>query len=380
MGGQERALSVRTLHFGREQLFWECMCVNASEVFPKGIQRGTMMQNPKVFLRPRDADKQKRLDQLQSTRDRILEEQKADREFEESMRAPRSQYTYLHHSSDDESEPDLTSDKIFARPMKATQTNGTQPVDEISESESDSDSDSDLDYGPKYSASGRLKKRNPYRESVKDLGLLPGDFEGCDINILDNLNIKGWEKFKRELEGLGIGMGADRSSVLPIRVMRLEQQQWLPVVEIYSRCALTFAKDKLVAISGMARELSKDMDWEYLAGLWRRDLEHQILWKVKVAHPATKKEDMRGSSWSWASVDGEIVIPDWRGYFYSGIPGEITWLSKVDLARVRLAGTDEFGQVRSGVLHITRRLSVVKIDKENTDPGAGDGDLIQVKK
>ncbi|KAH9217832.1 heterokaryon incompatibility protein-domain-containing protein [Leptodontidium sp. 2 PMI_412] len=158
---QERALSVRTLHFGREQLFWECMCVNSSEVFPKGIQR--------------------------------------------------------------------------------------------------------------------------------------------------------------ELEGLGIGLGADRSSVLPIRGMTLEQQQWLPVVEICSRCALTFAKDKLVAISGMARELSKDMDCEYLAGLWRRDLEHQILWKVKVAHPATKKEDMRGPSWSWASVDGEIVIPDWRGYFYRSV-------------------------------------------------------------
>jgi len=56
---QERALSVRTLHFGKQQLLWECMCNNASEVFPEGLQRGTMIQDPKVFLRSRDVDKQK---------------------------------------------------------------------------------------------------------------------------------------------------------------------------------------------------------------------------------------------------------------------------------------------------------------------------------
>ncbi|KAG4442990.1 hypothetical protein IFR05_001521 [Cadophora sp. M221] len=43
---QERALSVCTLHFGKEQLFWECMCTNASEVFPKGIQKGTITSHP----------------------------------------------------------------------------------------------------------------------------------------------------------------------------------------------------------------------------------------------------------------------------------------------------------------------------------------------
>ncbi|KAG4442991.1 hypothetical protein IFR05_001522 [Cadophora sp. M221] len=289
------------------------------------------------------------------------------------MGALTSENAHIYYSGDEESdsELDLTSDEAFARQMNAIQTK-----DGISESESDSDED----YGPKYSASGRLKKQKAYRDSVKSLKLVPRKFIGCDINILDNLSIKGWEKFKRELKRLGIGLVFDRPSVLPIRGMTLEQQQWLSVVEIYTRCALTFAKDKLVAISGMARELSKDMDCEYLAGLWRRDLEHQILWKVKGAHPATKKEDMRGPSWSWASVVGEIEIPDWRGYFYDAIPGDITWFSKVDLARVCLAGTDEFGQVRSGVLHITGPLSVVRIDKESShNPDAGDEDLILLK-
>ncbi|PVH73820.1 HET-domain-containing protein [Cadophora sp. DSE1049] len=160
---QERALSVRTLHFGSQQLFWECMCSNASEVFPQGLQRGT--------------------------------------------------------------------------------------------------------------------------------------------------------KFKQRLIELGIGQDSERLSVRPLRGMTLEQKQWIPLVEIYTRSALTFSKDKLVAISGMAREISGDMKCEYLAGLWRQDLEHQLLWKVITPHPATKKEDMRGPSWSWASVDGAVEIPGWRGYF-----------------------------------------------------------------
>jgi hypothetical protein len=34
---QERALSPRILHFGRQQLFWECRGLKASDVFPRGL-------------------------------------------------------------------------------------------------------------------------------------------------------------------------------------------------------------------------------------------------------------------------------------------------------------------------------------------------------
>jgi hypothetical protein len=64
----------------------------------------------------------------------------------------------------------------------------------------------------------------------------------------------------------------------------------------------------------------------------------------------------------------------------SGIPGEITWLSRVDLASVRLAGKEEFGQVRSGVLHMTGRLGVFRIDVEGRgDLASEEGDLIPTK-
>lgn len=46
---QERALSPRTLHFGKEQIFWECLDLQASEVCPRGFVEGTVMNRLKGF-------------------------------------------------------------------------------------------------------------------------------------------------------------------------------------------------------------------------------------------------------------------------------------------------------------------------------------------
>ena len=46
---QERALSIRTIHFGRRQLFWECNCGYGSEVFPEGFLQGTVVDSIKSF-------------------------------------------------------------------------------------------------------------------------------------------------------------------------------------------------------------------------------------------------------------------------------------------------------------------------------------------
>lgn len=66
----------------------------------------------------------------------------------------------------------------------------------------------------------------------------------------------------------------------------------------------------------MARVLSKEMECEYVSGMWRRDLEHQLLWRVQYPMAAVKEDQMRGPSWTWTSVDSTIEILDWRGNFY----------------------------------------------------------------
>jgi hypothetical protein len=67
----------------------------------------------------------------------------------------------------------------------------------------------------------------------------------------------------------------------------------------FSKCALLYSKDKLIAVSGLAIIIGADMKCSYLAGMWRKDLKHQMLWKVKQAMPAVKKDGIRGMSGSW---------------------------------------------------------------------------------
>lgn len=306
---QERALSIRTIHFGKHQLFWECLRKNATEVFPKGLLRGTRIEDPKIFLHSETRSKEVRMKKLQSTREKILKSKKRDEEFRARMREMRQRYRSLglDVSEDDESDEEM-SDRNFAKRLKSLQVSGQHPADESSES-----SDSDSDYQNLSARPWTKRKRSGY--SIKELGLVPQDFVGCDLNILDGLDIKGWRTFKTKLESWGFGAQSNRVEPLPIRGMALELSQWISVVEIFSRCSLSFSKDKLVAIAGLAHSLSQTLKCDYLAGLWRRDLEHQLLWKVREPFPAPKRDGTRGPSWSWASVDGKITIPDWRGYF-----------------------------------------------------------------
>lgn len=219
------------------------MCRNASEAFPKGLQMGTIIQDPKVFLSARGMNKEKRLDRLLSIRDWVLKTRIASIEYEKTV----SEYGQLIYSSDDEAETDLTSDKMFARQIKAVQTNGSQPKGENSESESDSEGN----YGPKYSSSRRLRRPKVRKISMKEIDLAPKDFEGCDINILDDLDIRGWGKFKLKLDGFS--QGSEHLSVLQVRGIALEQKKRLTVVEIHTQCALTFSKDSRCSPSSFSK-------------------------------------------------------------------------------------------------------------------------------
>lgn len=149
--------------------------------------------------------------------------------------------------------------------------------------------------------------------SIQGLGLVPADFEDCDLAILDGLDIRGWSEFKRCLEGWGIGAHSIPTYRCSVRHMSLGMSQWVQIVETYSKCALTFSEDKLVAISGLAQTLSKGMDCDYLAGLWRQDLEHQLLWCIYPPCSTPAKDNTRGPSWSWAAIDSQVHFGSWEG-------------------------------------------------------------------
>jgi hypothetical protein len=118
---------------------------------------------------------------------------------------------------------------------------------------------------------------------------------------------------------------------------------WPTIVKLYSRCLLTFGKDKLVAISGIAKRIyDRDPgDNNYIAGLWRRRIEEQLCWKVRTQMP--KVETPRAPSWSWAAVDGIIDFPVTFGYNYE---------QYIDVLDVSIGSHDPFGEIPTGKLTI----------------------------
>jgi hypothetical protein len=82
------------------------------------------------------------------------------------------------------------------------------------------------------------------------------------------------------------------------------------IVASYSRCNITFSRDKLVALSGLAKLMQQESGIEYVAGLWRKNLESQLRWQ-RTHSPGRRERPAvyRAPSWSWASIDGSLMIP-----------------------------------------------------------------------
>ena len=87
---------------------------------------------------------------------------------------------------------------------------------------------------------------------------------------------------------------------------------WYKLVERYSTCALTFDRDRLPAIAGIAAFVQTyDSGDQYLYGIWRNSLQQGLLWVVADNAP---QEVYYGStpsppSWSWARWKGSIRFP-----------------------------------------------------------------------
>lgn len=88
---------------------------------------------------------------------------------------------------------------------------------------------------------------------------------------------------------------------------------WQTAVRKYTSCNITNRSDKLIALWGIAKLVKDAMLSEYAEGLWEENLEDQLAWRVAECRlekrpdtPANRKIP----SWSWASMDGEIIVAD----------------------------------------------------------------------
>jgi hypothetical protein len=125
---------------------------------------------------------------------------------------------------------------------------------------------------------------------------------------------------------------------------------WIMAIRLYTRCHLTEERDKLVAVSAIAREIQPIIQDEYLAGLWRRYLPFQLLWFVH--HPPAgdripaRSKDYCAPSWSWASLNANIETE------LDTLKEGKDFMIKILEARVEITSSDMFGQVSAGYLRI----------------------------
>lgn len=85
---------------------------------------------------------------------------------------------------------------------------------------------------------------------------------------------------------------------------------WHSLVEMYTAGRQTYTSDKLLGISGLARQYlmrNRLRPTDYAAGMWRPSMPHSLLWRVPEGGRRPGK--YRAPTWTWASVDGRVVSP-----------------------------------------------------------------------
>ncbi|GAB1312567.1 Heterokaryon incompatibility domain-containing protein [Madurella fahalii] len=93
------------------------------------------------------------------------------------------------------------------------------------------------------------------------------------------------------------------------------EKQWWATVQSYSTLSLTYAHDKLPALSGIAKRTARLRSEDtYLAGLWRSSLEYDLLWLTKafqmpIRPSSVRPSEWRAPTWSWASIDAPVEYP-----------------------------------------------------------------------
>lgn len=129
---------------------------------------------------------------------------------------------------------------------------------------------------------------------------------------------------------------------------------WYALLEQFTGRELSKATDKLPAMSGWAKKLQKEIDAEYIAGLWSNDMMRGMAWWA-CDSSERKPEEYTGPSWSWTSYRDVL----WERPFSEEFSRVVDW--HVDLKEL----ANPFGQVRDA--HIRIRGPVVAIKQSSLE-------------
>lgn len=142
----------------------------------------------------------------------------------------------------------------------------------------------------------------------------------CECGNPEKLDYPRMEELRRRLETEKhgeVGEDTDRGRLKRISTCL---NFWIEVVEAYCRRELSWMRDKLPALSGVASEFDRIVNREelaatgdtpplrYLAGLWDIGVHRQLCWRPRRSRHDHHLEEYRAPTWSWASAEGEIYM------------------------------------------------------------------------
>ncbi|KAI9778955.1 MAG: hypothetical protein M1839_007766 [Geoglossum umbratile] len=148
--------------------------------------------------------------------------------------------------------------------------------------------------------------------------------------------------------------------LLPEQLISEKYRLWYELVRDYSPRHFKYDRDRLIAISGLAKIFGDLIgNDEYFAGLWKGDMVRGLLWHVSgeklIPAKSTKNSSTGGNtvpSWSWTSVSANVVINDHANQ------SSFRALSTVEDVEVDLVDpSNPFGLVNGGRVTITGPLA-----------------------
>jgi hypothetical protein len=80
---------------------------------------------------------------------------------------------------------------------------------------------------------------------------------------------------------------------------------WYQLISAYTVCELSHEEDRLIALAGLAQRIQSKTGWQYLAGLWRQSLFHNLRWN-RTGEAKERSKSYIPPTWSWASVGGKV--------------------------------------------------------------------------
>lgn len=142
---------------------------------------------------------------------------------------------------------------------------------------------------------------------------------------------------------------------------------WTWCVEYFTACQLSDPQDKLIAVAGVARQISQGVERlgqpdTYLAGLWKSQIPFALLWarsRRQRSHVnANPLANYRAPSWSWASVDGDVKL--------AGFGRNVTSQETELLSHGLSTSGGPFGATTDGHIRLRGPLARVRLSTEET--------------